>query len=278
MIPDHQTNTIYFSDFTQEEYPEEFFQLKKLISDEGYAVKILDETDDFYCRDFMPIQLSKNDFIQFRINPLSHFSSTEEINDPLKIILINKLTTPRNSNIILDGGNMVRWTDKVIITDRVYKDNIEAFDSHEAILTELERILQCQVIIIPEYPNETTGHADKLIRFIDSQHVFINDTSNEPNTDWLDEFLDVLNQHELEYIELPCPIKLGQETASGLYINYLQIGNLIVVPKFNLPEDNIALKTIQSHIRSGFKAVGFESEWITTPVGVLNYACWGIMA
>ncbi len=278
MINDYKTNTICFSDFLREEYPEEFSQLKLLIEDAGYKVKVLDEADELCCRNYMPVQISKNDFIQFRFGLKNFSSDLYESFDPLKIILINQLTTPRNSNIILDSRNLVRWTDKVIVTDQVYKDNIDAYDSHEAILLGLEQLFQCPVIIIPEHPNEIRKLADSLLRFIDSQHVFINQTTNEIHADWLEEFLDVLQQNGLDYTELPCPVQTERDASSGLYIHYLQVGKLVIVPQNNLPEDGEALEVIRTHLPSDFHVVGYNSEWLSNSGGVLDCVCWSIKA
>jgi agmatine/peptidylarginine deiminase len=46
-------------------------------------------------------------------------------------------------------------------------------------------------------------------------------------------------------VELPCPMPPEQETAIGLYLNYLHVGNLVVVPQFKLPEDKKAIDKIR---------------------------------
>jgi len=61
--------------------------------------------------------------------------------------------------------------------------------------------LKCQVIIIPEYPHELTGHADGLIRFIDDDTVFINETYAEPEKEWLRNFLGILTS-DFQYLYL----------------------------------------------------------------------------
>ena len=113
-------------------------------------------------------RLRENDFVQFVFRPKAYFEPQQyaEISNPVLVGLMNNLNTPRYSPLILDGGNVIKAENKVIITDRVFKDNIYQFDSESEILTQLEKDLKCQVIIIPEYPNELTGDVDGLIRFI----------------------------------------------------------------------------------------------------------------
>jgi len=92
------------------------------------------------------------------------------------------------------------------------------------------------VIIIPEYPHELTGHADGLIRFIDDDTVFINETYAEPEKEWLHKFLGVLTENNVLHFKLPCLMTGKQITANGLYINYLHVGNLVVVPQYKMKE------------------------------------------
>jgi hypothetical protein len=54
------------------------------------------------------------------------------------------------------------------------------------------------------------------------------------------DFLGVLTENNLLHIKLPFPMTGKQITANGLYINYLHVGNLVVVPQFNMKEDKIA--------------------------------------
>ena len=189
---------------------------------------------------------------------------------------MNRLPRPRYSPLILDGGNVIKAADKVIITDRVLKDNRYQFTEAE-ILTQLKKDLHCKVIIIPEYPKELTGHADGLIRFIDDTTIFISDTQGETEKKWLQEFLGILKEHNLTTVELPSPMDLKQSTAEGLYINYLQVGNLIVVPQFKLKkEDANALAVFNEIFDSKHSIVQFDARKIAKDGGVLNCASWTV--
>ena len=244
MIIDNEANTLYLSHLTVSDYPDEIKSLKKIVIKNGGKVKILEETDDYWCRDYMHIQISEKDFIQFVYRPKRYIKpdDMEFISNPVKIELANKLTQPRYSRIVLDGGNIVKWKDKAIITDRVIDDNLFQFPDGKETIKQLEADLKCRVIIIPQYPDEKTGHADGLIRFIDDDTVLINTPEDEPEKEWLKKFLTILSQNQLLHIKLPCAIKPNQEDVTGLYINYLQLGNLIIMPTFGLKEDDIALQ------------------------------------
>ncbi|MGE4288931.1 MAG: agmatine deiminase family protein [Salinivirgaceae bacterium] len=277
MITDHQTNALYFSNTLPEEFPREFNKLSQIITDAGYQVKLLVGAEDFYCRDFMPVQVAERDFVQFVFRPEAYLKG-EELNyltDPMYVqFMTPELIKPRYSPIILDGGNVIKWEDKVIITERVLKDNRYQFPNDETILERLRFDLKAEIIIIPEFPEEETGHADGLIRFIDATTVFINEPDPD-NSQWENDFRAVLKNHKLKYTELPCPMDPDMETAEGLYINYLHVGNLIVVPQFGYKEDKLALEKISTAFPD-CKVVPFKANWLAKEGGVLNCASWTI--
>ena len=279
MITDHQTNTVYLADSCLEiDEKKEFLRFKSFLEKQGTKVKILNGTEDYYCRDFMPVQLFYKEFVQFVFRPERYLKEKELefISSPQRVELENKLVKSTYSNIILDGGNVVKWEDKVIITDRVIKDNLYQFSSSDAIILQLEKELKCRIIIIPEYPGDATGHADGLIRFIDKDTVFINAAYSEPEKEWLNDFLNVLSENQLIHINLPCTLEDRQETAEGLYINYLHVGNLIVVPQFGQDEDRVALEIMTEVFGSKRNVQPYPANWIAEYGGVFNCATWTV--
>ncbi|OYT11642.1 MAG: hypothetical protein B6I18_03375 [Bacteroidetes bacterium 4572_112] len=280
MIIDQQTTTVYFSNQLKEENRKLFNQLCTIIEDNGYKTKLLVGTQDFYCRDYMPVQVNENNFVQFVFRPEAYLKVKEfqHITNPVKVQLLNKLQKAHYSPIILDGGNIIKCKDKVIITERVFKDNRYQFSNDKAIIEQLKTDLNCKVIIIPEYPDEKTGHADGLIRFIDENRVLINDTKNEPEMTWLKKFLEVLENEQLTTIEIPCEVAPNQDKAHGLYINYLHVGNLIIVPQFGYTKsDEKAMQIMNEYFGKTHTIIPFKSKWISEYGGVLNCSSWGIM-
>ena len=278
MIIDQQNTTVYFSNLLEEENRDMFNELCSIIENNNYEVNLLAKTGDIYCRDYMPIQIAEKDFVQFIFRPVAYHTKKyySYITNPISLQLINKLQKPRYSPLILDGGNIIKWKDKVIITDRVLKDNCYQFIDAKAIIERLKSDLKCEIIIIiPEYPNEETGHADGLIRFIDENRVLINDTQNETEKEWLKDFLLVLDNAQLTPIEIPCEVAPNQDKAHGLYINYLHVGNLIIVPQFGYTKsDNKALQIMNDVFGETHTIVPFESKWISEYGGVLNCSSW----
>jgi len=280
MIIDQETNIVFFSNLIPEEYPKESDELFRIIVDHGYQVKLLVETDDFYARDYMPVQIDKDDFVQFIFKPEKYFNEKDFglISNPVSIHLYNQkhFQRPRYSSILLDGGNIIKWKDKVIITDRVIRDNLYQFKSEEALLDRLEEELKCKVLIIEQFPGEETGHADGLIRFIDENKVFINEPDPK-HKDWENRFRKKLNEFGLTPLELPCPMDESLNTANGLYINYLHVGDLIIVPQFDFKSENKkALELIKSQFPN-IKVIPFRANWIAEHGGVFNCVSWTVI-
>src|SRR5690606_18650302 len=71
-------------------------------------------------------------------------------------------------------GNIVRWANKVIMTDRVFIDNPKY--ERKRLIKELHELLQVDHLhFVPEQPGDFTGHSDGMVRFIDENTVVIND-------------------------------------------------------------------------------------------------------
>lgn len=280
MIPDYLTNTVYFAEYTKQQYPREMGQLLEVLTDAKVTVKLLKGTSDFYCRDYMPVQVEENDFVQFVFRPYTYFKKSDYkyLTNPTFVEFENGMPQPRFSPLILDGGNLVKWHDKVIVTDRVISDNLYQFSNKEAIIERLKSDLICDVIVIPEYPDEKTGHADGLVRFIDADTVLVNDTHAEPNKAWLREFVTALAENGIMHISLPCDCKEGDDSALGLYINYLHVGNVIVVPLFGKKSsDDRALSVLKEVFGSSYTVLPFQASWIAKNGGVFNCATWTVM-
>lgn len=72
MIIDSETNTVFISNLIPEDYKQESDELFKLIENNGYKVELLVETEDYYTRDYMPVQVGNDDFVQFIFRPKNY--------------------------------------------------------------------------------------------------------------------------------------------------------------------------------------------------------------
>ena len=128
--------------------------------------------------------------------------------------------------------------DKAIVWDKVFGENrgIE-----QAILRQdLRRLLRVEkLIVIPTEPGMSSGMPTVGCGSSSGSMVLVNDYRNV-DSGYRSSLMRVLKGAGLDVIELPYrprSVSWGIPTAFGCYINYLQVGRLVVLPSFRLPED-----------------------------------------
>jgi agmatine deiminase len=240
MITDNETNKVYFSELlkTNSDYEEAYNGIIRILKKHKVDYDFLKGTKDIWTRDYMPVQKNVESFVQFRYEPsyLQNDIDLEYKSDPNIVCDANKLN-PKFSNINLDGGNVIKWHDKVIISTRVFRENLGYGDSK--LISDIQDLLEVQVILFPEINpgNDLTGHADGYVRFIDANTILVNEIKKNEFKYWLDGFQKMVKQHQLNCIEVPWfefKVKNFPDSAIGLYLNYLEIGNLIILPIFDV--------------------------------------------
>jgi len=276
MITDGLCNTLYFSNTIINDFPEIVNEMVKIIQNHGYRVKVLDETDDYWCRDYMPIQLTNKEFVQFIYLPKRYVNTNEMefISNPAKIQLANKLKLPRYSRIILDGGNIVKSAETAIISDKVFDDNMYQFFDKQSIINQLKADLSAKIIIVPQYPKRKNRNTNGIIRFVDEKTVVINQLKDEPEKEWLESLLKVLDKFGLKYFEMPNAVQNQTEIEYGLYLDFLEIGKLILVPQYGLDEDKKAVETVIDLYGKTHHVIPFKANWIADYGSVFSCIAW----
>jgi agmatine deiminase len=292
MIADRDTNVVYFSSLIQALYEPEWVKIETILKKHQIRYEFLHKTKSIWCRDYMPIQVAENDFVQFQYNStyIREKKYLDEKTTPQDVAEWNSFPI-RSTEIILDGGNVVRSKDKVIISDRVYSDNRTW--SRPLLIQEIEKLLNAEVIIIPAYPKDMTGHADGLVRFYDENTVLINSPDGEPEKIWYTKFVRRLREKSLDCIEVPIfedPNPIDDKdivSAVGIYVNFLEIGNLIILPVFASKElqtvDGMLVEEIDGDVLKQFKNLyrehiieAIEINDIGRQGGLLNCITWNI--
>ena len=148
----------------------------------------------------MPIQIEKGKFVQFRYEPSYLKDDLELQSDPKEVCIANNIN-PQFSKINLDGGNVVNWSDRAIITDRVFDENPE-YSSKNKLITEIEKLLEVEIIVIPQIKSDMTGHADGMVRFVDHNTLLGNNQAQEFKY-WKDGINKVLKEKGIDYIDIP---------------------------------------------------------------------------
>jgi agmatine deiminase len=148
------------------------------------------------------------------------------------------------SDINLDGGNVLLCDDLAIISDRVFSENQDW--NREKLVNELSRLLECEIIIIPSENDDMTGHADGMVRFVNRDTILGNNL-NEEYKYWREGMQKVIEKYGLKYINMPFFEPHDPKhplSAIGVYVNYLEVNNLIVLPIFGRDEDKQAIAII----------------------------------
>ncbi len=281
MLENRNTNTVYLSDRLEidERFEKTCNQLIHILETRNIKYKFLKSTKDIWCRDYMPIQIDNEEFIQFRYEPSYLKNDLRLQSNPSKVCKANKIE-PKFSNINLDGGNVVNWSNKAIISDRVFDENPEYSDKSK-LIRELENLLNAEIIIIPQINTDMTGHADGMIRFVDQNTILGNDRNQEYKY-WIDGINKVCKNHNLKYIDIPFfenreINKKYPYNAIGCYVNYLEVDNLILLPVFEVEgnKDKEVLELFKSIFPNriietiNYNEIGFFG-------GLLNCTTWTI--
>lgn len=245
MITDNRTNTLFLSAKLGElkEYDEflvGFLQiLKKHSIDPGW----IEGSKDIWARDYMPVQRDKNSFIQFQYNP----SYLEDDKYDAKRTLIDNIKYPidetfiSSSDLNLDGGNVIRGKGIAIISERVFNtsENSASDWNRQSIKEELHDNLKVSdIVFVPPYPNDYTGHADGLIRLYNESTVLVSESTSKQGTSssYAHKLYGLLGYSGFNILQIPSfatNLKVENDyTALGCYANYLQVGKVIFLPKF----------------------------------------------
>lgn len=245
----------------------------------GTPYEILKGTHDIWAKDFMPIETMPNQFVQFLYAPdyLMKFSTYERrrTNGAVFIRNISPQGKVIMSNIILDGGNVVMNDKYAIVSDKIWSENakIPPFD----LIDELEDILGRMIILIPRFKDDEIGHADGMVRFLPDGSLLLNayTGSDAKNGDIVRDMLEAygFKTHTLCYNPYGNRTRLD---ATGMYINYLQVGNNVFVPQFEgsfTDTDIEAQLTLSTHFR-GCNIFPVPCYAIAKKGGLLNCISW----
>jgi len=245
MITDKVTNTIYFSEKLIEQFPEIGKQIYSTIEQLGKNCRFLPGTKDIWARDYMPVQVNQNKFIQYTFYP-DYLLNFEDIkSDPGSICIDIKLYTVK-SDIILDGGNVVKSDNCVIMTDKIVLENKNKYNK-EQLLTKLRDLFEVdKIVLIPWDRGERYGHADGMVRFIDKETVLIQGYYKTRKELFEEGFIDNLlgslkeNHLKYEFLDLDYSEKINSKFA---YLNFLQTKDFILLPSLGIDQDDEKLET-----------------------------------
>lgn len=319
-ITDDKTNKVFISSLIDTETgdldKEARANVKSCIMQFEKDCELLYNTKDVWARDYMPIQLTKNTYLGYTYKPDYLTKSPEYAKCVTNWKLHNVHAEKYDFNgfkvvqipLILDGGNVVKailddkpcmiMCDKVLLENNIDKKNFHKWwkewweENFEG--TEME------LVLLPwEGPKvDPIGHADGMIRYIDKNKVLITNYKdykdyNEEHYNAMMEELGRFNVISLHFSDLEqfknnklFSVLLDR---SWCYINYLQVGTRILVPRLGYDLlDNEALKQIREAFSANEDEIELISQDMTSIVedmndkknsgGALNCLTWTIQS
>lgn len=276
---DNEGQTVYMSELLMSRYPETCKNLIKILEKHHINYFFIKGTKDIWCRDYMPVQTESGKLIQFTYNPsyLKGKKEWEESRSNVKDICKQNNITATFSNINLDGGNVLVCDGRAIISDRLYSENPDK--TRDELRKELAILLECEIIVIPSL-NKTldfTGHADGMVRFVDRNTVIGIKYDDKYKKDWWKNTQKVLDKYNISFIEVPFfedeTDREHPESAIGVYVNYLEVNDLIVVPVFGRAEDAQAIEIIQKAFpNKQIETINYND--VAKEGGLLNCTTW----
>lgn len=274
MIADKDTNTIYLSELitTNSLFVETSEQIIYTLKAFGANYKLLPNTNDIWARDYMPIQINDNQYIEFRFDPdylQGKGKGYRDLKTYPDIVCDSLKIKTQKTDIIMDGGNFVKSSDCVILTDKIVAENKNKYSKSDLIKKLHDTFEVDKVVIIPRDEDDVYGHSDGMVRFIDNNTVLI--------SHYYKDFEPITNPIKkaglrIEYINFNMEKK---DNSNWAYLNFLQTKDIILIPKLGIDDDEQALKQIESFYPDykGYIAQ-IEMTEIVKKGGALNCITW----
>ena len=168
----------------------------------------------------------------------------------------------RNSDLVVDGGNLVFGDNVVVATSMLFSWN--KTKKPLEIVRQIESYFEKKLVIIPPEPGDTLGHSDGVLNFFNKDVAFVSDYENTP---YKKEVCSILTRAGIECVLFPCPYSKCPQLSQteyrkiylwgddynpgiGYYVNFLKVDNLYLLPTFGFEEDDVAEMTIKHNDRN----------------------------
>lgn len=250
MTKDNQTNIVYFSELLKSDsrFSETCRQITDILDANQINYEFLPNTKDIWARDYMPIQVTKDKLIEYRYDP-DYLQGIAKGRRDLKTysdIVCDSLSLKTiKTDIILDGGNVIKGSNSVILTDKIVEENKRHY-KRQPLIEKLKQLFEVdKVILIPWDKGEEYGHADGMVRFISDNTVLINKYFEYYPIDFKKKFFEALKNNNILYEKLIFKVSKNDKR-HWAYLNFLQMEDIILLPKFGIDEDEQALEQFKS--------------------------------
>lgn len=268
MITDEQTNKVYFSKHLTAYKC--WRNIETALKEHNVPFGMMSGTKDIWARDFMPIQKEQYSFLAYEYNPDYLREKQDYITRNVRSCYDFSQKYLTVLDAIIDGGNVIKCGDKIIMTDKLFIEN--KVKGKSDLKEYLQELFGCELVIIPWDKEEEYGHSDGMVRYVEPGHVVINHYADfdEPLRERI---IKALEPHFDKISELNYG-KSAREK-SWAHINFLRVGNTIFVPQMDIASDTIAIDQLQE-IYNNCEIVPVEVAGVVKKGGALNCISWNI--
>ena len=232
--------------------------------------------DDSWMRDIAPIfyiEDEKLKSISFEFNGYGKYPDYLNDNKISKFIS-NYLNIPTKiSDLVIEGGAITYDDKKNLFSTKnvIFNKNRKQKHNSEYIIKELKLLFDLNYIFLFEnglMEDDTDGHVDNLLCPIGKNQYLIATTHKlDPNYEILEKnkadlikfFKDTNQTFDLIEVPLPTRKKINNKNIISSYINFYFSKNKIILPKFNVKEDN-EVKLIFEKLFSNREIMMLETE------------------
>lgn len=246
MTTDNESSRVYLSPLLKKNpYADFHARLEGILQEYQVETHYLPHTRDIWCRDFMPVQVSKNTYVAYRYDPDYLLAKKQRETKSYPDVIDQEIgLQTTKTDIILDGGNIIRMKDFVVMTDKAVAEN-KPFYSKKKLTEALKQLFKVRDILwIPWDKSEPFGHADGMVRTIDEKRLLVHGyLAADP---FFDPFFAQLKAYDIAWEVLSFGNPEPDSEENWIYLNYLQTKDLLLIPQLGCAHDLVALNQLKA--------------------------------
>ena len=196
----------------------------------------LSNTNDIWCRDYMPVSLFDDGYYatyEYKPDYLwDKKCNRKYITNQIDACKDLNIKIPLRMGFIFDGGNYVRLNGNrnstVFMTDKILMEN-SYWPLHE-LIQRLHLSLAADIVLLPWDMDEPYGHTDGMVAPLPDGRLLINNycqTAKGKKKDYYKRLLKMIDGH-FPFVELSYDCKLEED--SWCYLNFLKVSGAVLLP------------------------------------------------
>lgn len=237
----------------------------------------LNNTKDYWCRDYMPVLLSDfglygtyrycPDYLWDKTSNRKYITNQSEA---IRDLYIGKC----GMDIIFDGGNFVN-NGKIIMTDKIIAENSHLTATQ--LIERLHSILLYEIILLPWDMSDPFGHADSMVAPLSDGRLLVNNfcqTAKGRMKDFYRRMIKILDAN-FELVELSYDCKLEKD--SWCYLNFLKVPGAVLLPclsKYAKIDNDLAAIERFGELFPNDEIIPIYSKPLTERGGALHCVTW----